>query len=335
MKNYSHESFHRRSSGVRIAGLALALLATLQSPTALAQQQPDPQEILRQIQQGQIPQGVQPLTARPGTWSYPIKPGLHTEMLKEQTFADAKGIDATFLAKASVFVTRVESGPDLCNPGHQGISDVRVIALQVGEPSPPDTGGPRNRLIVNQEQSLAMLDLQGEIREWKPGREFCGGEKQMTEASRGEGRLVLEYQTQHLAPLNFTASPRPHQESEGSQGSGFLSWNGGLVELDVRPPAAGVPAAMVNGPAQSVSISDALAMARELSGREVPSVEQIESELPDGISLDALPITLTGNATAGSINRWQTYEWNLAYVLQVDDAGKRVDDRWLHRGAGE
>ena len=336
MGNNNRKSVIGRGLITRLGTFTLSLAAAMIPVSqAVAQQQVDPQEILRQIQQGQVPQGVQPLVSREGTWAYPVNPGLHTEMLKDQSFSDAKGIDAEFLAKASVFVTRIEHGPDLCNPGQQGVSDVRVIALQVGDPPPAKAGGLANRLIVNQNRSLAVLDLYGEVREWKPSRDFCGGEKQMTEASRGGGRLVLEYQTRHMAPLNFLADPREEREPDDGNGSGFLSWSGGMVNLDVRGPSAGVPAAMVNGPAQSVSISDALAMARELSDQDVPSAEEIESQLPDGMSLDALPITMTGNATGGALNRWQTHEWTLAYVVQISDEGKKVDDKWLHRRAGQ
>ena len=334
MRNNSRKSIIRRGLGTLGTSILWLAVTMIPGSPAVAQQQPDAQEILRQIQQGQVPEGELPLASLEGTWTYPVKPGLHTEMLKNQSFSDAKGIDAEFLAKASVFVTRIESGPDLCNPGQQGVSDVRVIALQVGDPSAVDAGGLWNRLIVNQEKSLAVLDLQGEVREWKPSRDFCGGEKQMTEASRGGGRLVLEYQTRHTAPLNFVAFPRADSKSDGGHGSGFLSWGGGMVNLDVRGPAEGVPAAMINGPAQSVSISDALAMARELSGQaDVPSVEQIESQLPEGMSLDALPINMTGNATGGSLNRWQSHEWTLAYVVQVGEDGEKVDDKWLYRRA--
>ena len=70
-------------------------------------------------------------------------------------------------------------------------------------------------------------------------------------------------------------------------------------------------------------------------GFMVPSMEQIESELPEGMSIDELGLNMTGQATAGSLNRWQTHEWTLTYLVQIDAEGTRVDDKWLDPRAGQ
>ncbi|MEM7351227.1 MAG: hypothetical protein AAF657_10505 [Acidobacteriota bacterium] len=302
-----------------LPAIALALLAT--SPIG-AQQQPDVQELLRQAQSGQLQQmGLQPLQVREGTWSHGVNEGMHVDMLQNETFSDASGIDTDFVAKSSVQLTRIVAGPDLCNPGRQGVKDTRLIAMQLHD----GADQPNSHLLVNQEKSRVVLYLLGEVREWKPSRQFCDGEKKMVETTRGDGVVRLEYETQHSAPLNFFGFPRTGDLPEG-YAAGLFQWPGGSVDLEVRGPAKGAPAAIATAPVQSGSIADALALARQYSGRDdLPSKEEIEAGLPEGMSLDSMPINMTGQAYAGTSLLGQP-EWTLNYTITLEAEGKAVDD---------
>ena len=177
-----------------------------------------------------------------------------------------------------------------------------------------------------------MLFVYGTVREWKPGPEYCGGEKQMVEVGRGGGLLRLDLQTHPMGPLTFTGAPRKGD----NLASGHFTWPGGAIELDLQSPAPGAPVAMATAPVSSGSLADALALARTLTDRDdLPDVEEIEDRMPEGMSLDAMPVTLSGQGVASSSLAPGQQEWTLSYVLAVDDDGREVDRAWLDRRGRE
>lgn len=314
----------------------VVLYQAMSPVTVGAQSQTDPQEILQQLEQGGlVPGGAMGARAEPGTWVYPVGAGLHTEFLKDERFPKSRGVDTDFVAKASLMATQTVRGPDLCNPGERGVSDFRLVAMQpkTGE-GPFEEARQESRLIVNQEETRVVLYLHGEVREWKPGPEFCGGERQMVEASSGSGTLRLEYQTTgHLAPLHFTGGPRPNPVNGGGDDTsiGELTWAGKTVKLSARGLGPGAPAAIATGPVQStLSVADALALARAYgAGEEVPSAAEVEEKLPEGMDLDALAINMTGQADAGRQYEAGMREWFLSYHITLVDDGEKIAKGWV------
>jgi len=200
-----------------LAFLAFGLPVLLQAaPPALAQAG-DTEALIRQMMEqagagGAMPPiaGMGGLPVQKGTWVYPVRAStLQLGAIEDRSFGTSKGVDADFMARASVFLTRVVPGPDLCNPNEPGMSEFRQVAMQVWTGNGPFMAGEQlSRLVVNQETGQAALYLHGDVREWAPGETFCtdGG---MAEISSGKGMLRMEYTTAgHIAPLHFTAYPR-------------------------------------------------------------------------------------------------------------------------------
>jgi len=155
-----------------------------------------------------MPSGA--LQAQEGTWAYVVEPSSLVEShLDQQDFGSADGIDAAFMAGASVHASRTVTGPDLCDPSERGVSDFRVLGMQVFSRDVPFLSGEQeSRLIVSQTEQRAVIYLHGDVREWAPGPNYCE-DGQMREVAGGRGMLRLEYETtNHFAPLNFMAYPR-------------------------------------------------------------------------------------------------------------------------------
>lgn len=516
------------SSSLRIFALlafGLSCMAHFNAP-ALAQAG-DPEAMIRQMMEqagagGTMPPaaGIGGLPVQKGTWVYPVRAStLQLDAIGDRDFGVSKGVDADFMARASVFLTKVVPGPDLCNPNEPGMSDFRQVAMQVWTGNGPFMAGEQlSRLVVNQETAQAALYLHGDVREWAPGETFCadGG---MAEISSGKGMLRMEYTTAgHIAPLHFVAYPRasdidpsdfenacaqfenaasemyremnrnwgmivhgdsgpvdwstfgpppvPEGFNNGSEASfgdgtfnmrqavdavgnmnsgtgllnavlapifqhapriaagvggvvswavveavnraagqsfdssiatmiemvtfagqafhggdpatrkvaehaqqrvsdntgtyeglnvdymvsvvldacsnieeveipsgyaaGHMSWPRRSVHLIGRGPVSQAPAAHANGPVSSMSIADALAMARAMSGgSDVPDAEQLQAMMPAGISLDALPIAMNGQAHAGDIVARGLREWSLTYNVELVDEGEKIAALWF------
>ena len=191
-----------------LAALALPAfgIAHAQQPTT-----PDPQEIIRQMQAGQMPGS--PLQVQEGTWLYPVASGIHEGLLGDRELGDGNGIDADFMARSSLqAIFTAEGEPPTCDGSNQhdmrGRS--RVVAMEVWTGSGPFLGeNQMSRLVVNQSLERAVIYLHGDVIEWVPGPNFCD-DRQYVRAGSGRGRLRLEYETQgHIVPLNFTAYPHP------------------------------------------------------------------------------------------------------------------------------
>lgn len=155
--------------------------------------------------------GVSPLETQKGTWVYPVKANTLVEsLLAETTFGSADGVDAQFMANASVHLTKIVRGADICKPSEIGVSEMRVIAMKLySNDAAYVTGTQESRLVVNQDLQRAVLYARGDVREWIPGPKFCD-DRQMVIGSSGRGMMRMEYETKaHFAPLNFTAYPKP------------------------------------------------------------------------------------------------------------------------------
>jgi len=183
-------------------------------PAAATAQQPGPQDILRQMQQGVMPgvPGMSPLAVQQGTWVYPVAAGLHTGMADNRNVESGGGIDANFIARASVYAAYVQAGePPTCAGGshHDMRGRTRIVAMTVDTGTGPFmAGGQLSRLVVNQAEQRAVLYLYGNMRSWVPGPNHCD-DQQMVEETGGRGFLRMEYSTTaHVAPLNFMAFPR-------------------------------------------------------------------------------------------------------------------------------
>lgn len=110
---------------------------------------------------------------------------------------------------------------------------------------------------------------------------------------------------------------------------GHLSWPGGTVALNGRGFAPGAPAAVASGPVQSTSIGDALAMAQAYGGANAPDMAEIEAALPEGFSLDSLPIPMAGQAGGGGQLAPNAPEWFVSYNVQIVDDGERIAALWF------
>lgn len=156
-----------------------------------------------------IPGGMQ-VEETPGTWAHVVRASSIVDShVADMEIGDADGIDGDFMAAASVHATRTVPGPDLCDPTRRGVSDFRVIAMDLFSRDVPFLSGEQeSRLIVDQEVERAVIYLHGDVREWAPGPTYCE-DGQMALASSGRGMLRLEYETtNHIVPLNFQAYPR-------------------------------------------------------------------------------------------------------------------------------
>lgn len=154
---------------------------------------------------------MSPLDIQKGTWVYPVRANTIVEsLLADKEFGPANGVDAEFVANASVHLTKTVRGPDLCKPGETGVSEVRIVAMRLfSNDDAYLTGTQESRLVVNQELERAVLYARGDVREWIPGPAFCD-DRQMVIGSSGRGMMRMEYETKaHFAPLNFTAYPKP------------------------------------------------------------------------------------------------------------------------------
>lgn len=110
---------------------------------------------------------------------------------------------------------------------------------------------------------------------------------------------------------------------------GHFSWPGGMVALNGRGFAPGAPAAIASGPVQSTSIREALAMAQAYGGANAPDMAEIEANLPEGFSLDALPIPMAGQAGGGGQIAPNAPEWFVSYNVQLIDDGERIAELWF------
>jgi hypothetical protein len=71
-------------------------------------------------------------------------------------------------------------------------------------------------------------------------------------------------------------------------------------------------------------------MARAMSGgSDVPDAEQLQAMMPAGISLDALPIAMNGQAHAGDIVARGLREWSLTYNVELVDEGEKIAALWF------
>lgn len=179
-------------------------------------QTPSPQETVQQMLEAQglgamqVP-GMAPIETQSGTWVYPVRANTLVEsVLADREFGAADGIDADFMANASVHLTKIVRGPDLCRSNEMGVSEMRIIAMRLfSSDAPYMTGTQESRLVVNQELERAILYARGDVREWVPGPTFCD-DQQMVLGSSGRGAMRMEYETKaHFAPLSFTAYPKP------------------------------------------------------------------------------------------------------------------------------
>lgn len=194
--------------------IATGVLSVAAASPAFAQQQPttpDPEELLRLMQAGQMPGN--PLQTQEGTWLYPVASGLHEGLLGDREIGGGNGIDADFLARSSLQAVYTAAGdPPTCDGSSQ--ADMRgrsrIVAMEVWTGSGPYLGeNQMSRLVVNQELNHVVIYLHGDVREWVPGENFCD-DRQYVLAGSGRGMLRLDYETNtHIVPLNFTAYPHP------------------------------------------------------------------------------------------------------------------------------
>lgn len=198
----------------RKSALAISIASLLAALPALvaAQAQPDPTELLRQMQQNGALAGMTPLQQQEGTWVYPIRAGLQETMLQGQELPSRDGVDTDFLARASVRAVYVAAGeaPTCPSASHLDMRGrTRVVAMTVETGSGPFMGvDQRSRIVVNQAEERAVLYLHGEARSWVPGETFCE-DRLMVEDGGGRGLLRMSYSTvAHVTPLNFMAFPR-------------------------------------------------------------------------------------------------------------------------------
>jgi hypothetical protein len=192
-----------------VAGAAVLLLAGLCA--AADAQLPDLPMPPTQMPNGGIP-GMAPLPTQQGTWVYPVRNGLHTDMVEGHAIGASHGIDGDILARSSLQAVYTAAGDPPTCPGGGG-ADIRgrsrILAMEVWTGSGSFLGGQQeSRLVVNQELSRAVLYLHGDVHEWVPGPNFCD-DGAYVEAGSGRGMLRMEYETvNHVAPLNFMAFPR-------------------------------------------------------------------------------------------------------------------------------
>lgn len=191
-----------------VAGLAAMTAA---GSAAAQQTPPDPAELMRLMQAGQMPGS--PLQVQDGTWLYPVASGIHEGLLGDREIGSADGIDGDFLARSSLQAVYTAAGePPQCDGSSR--SDMRgrsrIVAMEVWTGSGPFLAeGQMSRIVINQELERAVIYLHGDVREWVPGPNFCD-DQQYVLAGSGRGVLRLDYETQsHVAPLNFMAFPHP------------------------------------------------------------------------------------------------------------------------------
>lgn len=118
-------------------------------------------------------------------------------------------------------------------------------------------------------------------------------------------------------------------ELQSGTAYGHLSWPGGMVALNGRGFAPGAPAAIASGPVQSTSIRDAMAMAQAYGAAGAPDMAEIEAALPEGFSLDSLPIPMAGQAGGGGLIAPNAPEWFVSYNVQIIDDGERIAALWF------
>ena len=70
-------------------------------------------------------------------------------------------------------------------------------------------------------------------------------------------------------------------------------------------------------------------MAQAYGGANAPSPEEIEAALPEGFSLDSMPIPMAGQAGGGGQIAPGAPEWFVSYNVQIIDEGERVATLWF------
>jgi len=118
-------------------------------------------------------------------------------------------------------------------------------------------------------------------------------------------------------------------EMTGGDAFGYFTWPGGIAILTGRGMAPGAPAATASGPVQSGSISDALALAQSMGATNVPSTEELESQMPEGYSLDHQPAPMSGQAGGGGLIAPGAPEWFVSYNIELGTEGERIAELWF------
>jgi len=158
-------------------------------------------------QQVAMPVGIQ---EQDGTWAHVVMPSTIVEShLEGDLGVTESGIDAQFMAEASVHASYTRRGPDRCSGEADGVADMRLIGMKLFSRDVPFMSGEQeSRLIVNQETRQAALYLHGDVREYGPAPTYCDdGKLQLVGSGRGMLRMVYDTQN-HVMPLNFQAYPR-------------------------------------------------------------------------------------------------------------------------------
>ena len=70
-------------------------------------------------------------------------------------------------------------------------------------------------------------------------------------------------------------------------------------------------------------------MAQAYGGTNAPDMAEIEASLPEGFSLDALPVPLAGQAGGGGQLAPNAPEWFVSYNVQIIDEGERIAALWF------
>lgn len=124
------------------------------------------------------------------------------------------------------------------------------------------------------------------------------------------------------------ACDQPAQQPSDGMASGHFSWGGGTITLNGHGLAPGQPAATAAAPVGAGSVSEALAKAKAM-GVAVPDMAKLQGAMPQGVSLDALPAPMTGQAGGGGWIAENAPEWTLSYNVQLVDTGERIAALWF------
>tara|TARA_R110002096_G_scaffold43420_17_gene117110 strand:+ start:1029 stop:2549 length:1521 start_codon:yes stop_codon:yes gene_type:complete len=118
-------------------------------------------------------------------------------------------------------------------------------------------------------------------------------------------------------------------EMTGGDAYGYFSWPGGTAVLTGRALAPGAPAATAAGPVQSGSIANALALAQLMGATNIPSLEELGAQMPEGYSLEHQPAPMTGQAGGGGLIAAGAPEWFVSYNVELSTEGERIAELWF------
>lgn len=132
----------------------------------------------------------------------------------------------------------------------------------------------------------------------------------------------------YMAYAMLEGCTQPADPALAGFASGHFSWPGGTVPLSGRGLMPGQPAATASGPVGGASLSQALAIAQGM-GVATPDLAQLQGNMPAGVSLDALPAPMAGQAGGGGMIAANAPEWTVSYNVELVDQGERIAADWF------